>query len=254
MKIHKKISAYNNSERGEFRYIVMHYIGAVSSAKNNAIYFAGGDRQASAHYYVDHEIWQGTKLSRASWHCGGAKRGTSGGKLYGEVKNYNSIGIEMCIKRKDGKYYVTNDTVARLNELVPYLMKKFNVPKENIVRHYDVNGKKCPNCYTEDNFKTTLIDNKRWEDFRNAITKMPSEGERYLGRFPTKTVNKDVGSKTDIKRWQKILCWAGFKTKVDGLFGPDTLRKTKAFQRKLGVVADGSVGSITRGEAKLYRR
>jgi N-acetylmuramoyl-L-alanine amidase len=69
----------------------------------------------------------------------------------------------MCIKRKNGKYYVTNATVGQLKKLVPYLMKKFNIPKENVVRHYDVNGKKCPNCYTEDNFKTTLIDNKRWK-------------------------------------------------------------------------------------------
>jgi len=253
MKVHKKISKYNNSERGEFKYIVIHYIGAVSSAKNNAIYFAGGDRQASAHYYVDHEIWQGTKLSRASWHCGGAKRGTSGGKLYGKVKNYNSIGIEMCIKRKDGKYYVTNATIEQLKKLVPYLMKKFNIPKENVVRHYDVNGKKCPNCYTEDNFKATLIDNKRWEDFRNEIT-ASYKGEKYKGLLPKKTINKRIGNKSDIKRWQKFLCWFGKDTAIDGSFGPDTIRKTKAFQRKVGIAVDGSVGAITRAEAKAYRK
>ena len=43
-------------------------------------------------------------------------------------------------------------------------------------------------------------------------------------------------------------------TAIDGSFGPDTIRKTKAFQRKVGIAVDGSVGAITKAEAKAYRK
>lgn len=49
---------YNLSPRREaVRYIVVHYVGdgtsAAGSAKRNCMYFAGGNRQASAHYFID---------------------------------------------------------------------------------------------------------------------------------------------------------------------------------------------------------
>ena len=52
------INCYLNSNTP--KYIVVHYVGAQSStALNNCKYFAGGDRQASAHYFVDDtSIWQ----------------------------------------------------------------------------------------------------------------------------------------------------------------------------------------------------
>ena len=31
--------------------------------------------------------------------------------------------------------------------LVRYLMKKYGIPKTNVVRHYDVTGKLCPGIY-----------------------------------------------------------------------------------------------------------
>lgn len=255
MKIYKKISKYNYSSRQGLKpkYITIHYIGAVSSAKNNAIYFTGGDRQASAHFYVDHEIWQGTALSKAAWHCGGPKRGSTGGTYYKKCNNLNSIGIEMCVKENKKGFYITKETEKNMKELVPYLMKKYHIPKENVIRHFDVTGKKCPNCYTEDNFKATLIDNKRWEDFRDEIT-AGYKGKKYKGLLPKKTINKRIGNKTDIKRWQKFLCWFGADVEIDGDFGKDTEAKTEIFQRKVGLVADGSAGPKTIAEAKVYRR
>ena len=71
-KIKKKLSKYNQQSRqgNSIRYIVIHYVGAISSAKNNCIYFAGGNRNASAHFFVDSSIWQCIPLSKAAWHCG----------------------------------------------------------------------------------------------------------------------------------------------------------------------------------------
>ena len=72
LKINKYLSKYNQQSRNGSvpRHIVIHYVGAISSAKNNCIYFAGGNRNASAHFFVDKQIWQSIPLSKAAWHCG----------------------------------------------------------------------------------------------------------------------------------------------------------------------------------------
>ena len=68
-KINKTKRSTPMSKNG---YIVVHFVGAVSSAKNNAMFFYDKDRQASAHYFVDdNEIWQCVRTKNyASWHCG----------------------------------------------------------------------------------------------------------------------------------------------------------------------------------------
>ena len=54
LPIQRKISPYNHSGVNNIQYIVIHYTGnRGDTAKNNADYFYGGDRQASAHYVVD---------------------------------------------------------------------------------------------------------------------------------------------------------------------------------------------------------
>ena len=54
MNIIKMHGSYNRSvRRGSIKYIVVHYTGTQASAKNNCAYFAGGDRQASADYFID---------------------------------------------------------------------------------------------------------------------------------------------------------------------------------------------------------
>lgn len=173
MQIHKKISNYNNeSRRGyEVKYIVIHYVGAVSTAKNNADYFAGGDRQASAHYFVDEtSIWQSVEDNRAAWHCGGPLQGSGGHSFYGYCTNLNSIGIEMCVVRKDGHYIVKTDTVNNTAWLVQKLMKAYGISKEHVIRHYDVTGKDCPAAYPEYAPTDYLLSDPAWNRFRDRIT------------------------------------------------------------------------------------
>lgn len=60
----------------------------------------------------------------------------------------------------------------------------------------------------------------------------------------------------DVRTWQTILIGAGVlpQGQDDGVFGVKTLAATKAFQRKLGVTADGIVGPATReAVANLFR-
>lgn len=51
--------------------------------------------------------------------------------------NENSIGIEMCVN-KDGYFRKTYKSTL---ELTKYLMDKYNILLENIVRHYDASRK-----------------------------------------------------------------------------------------------------------------
>lgn len=137
----RMISRYNHESRNgqAIKYIVMHYTGnTTDTAKANANYFATGDRGASAHYFVDStSIYQSVDDSNAAWHCG---RNYGTNNLFGKCTNKNSIGIEMCSTAGA----IEAKTINRTVELVRYLMQKYNVPADRVVRHYDVCSKHCP--------------------------------------------------------------------------------------------------------------
>lgn len=128
----------------DVRYIVVHYTGsgtsAAGAARANCIYFSGGDRQASAHYFIDDEnIYEyADPATKLCWHVG------DGHGAYG-ITNTNSIGIEVC---QDGDNPFTEAEIERLRWLVRKLMADFGVPAERVVRHYDASRKLCPYYYT----------------------------------------------------------------------------------------------------------
>ncbi|MCI7145036.1 MAG: peptidoglycan-binding protein [Clostridiales bacterium] len=77
----------------------------------------------------------------------------------------------------------------------------------------------------------------------------------YTGKYPASTVSKKKGTKTNIKRWQSYLKWYGYSSiKVDGKFGNQTVKYTKAFQKKNGLKADGVAGSKTIAKAKKVKK
>ena len=126
-------------------YIVIHYTANGSpstpnAAKNNCIYFNNGNRDASAHYFIDNSgIWMFADPSMWScWHVG------DGHGAYG-ITNQNSIGIEVV--QDDDKPF-SEIEINYLEELVAVLMMKYNVPKNRVVRHYDASRKACPWYYT----------------------------------------------------------------------------------------------------------
>lgn len=44
----------------------------------------------------------------------------------------------------DSNYYFTTKTLNNAIRLNLYLMQKYNIPIDRVIRHYDVNGKECP--------------------------------------------------------------------------------------------------------------
>lgn len=165
VEINKKLTPYNFTAMSNKKnqYIVMHYVGAVSSAENNAVYYAREKLKASAHYFVDEKsIWQSVEDSNSAWHCGGGLQGVNGHTFYGKCTNSNSIGIEMCVKKDEkGNWYFEPDTVKNTIDLVKMLMEKHKIPIDRVIRHFDVTGKICPAPYVDkpvewDNFKALL--------------------------------------------------------------------------------------------------
>lgn len=170
MTINKLLTPYNytSGNISRIKYIVIHYVGAVGGAEANCKYYASQKLSASAHYFVGHsgEIWQSVEDKNVAWHCGGKKyANTTGGTYNGICTNANSIGIEMCVKKDgNGTWYYEDATVESTIALTKELMKKYNIPAENVIRHFDVTGKSCPVPYVSNNTKHT------WNDFKAAIT------------------------------------------------------------------------------------
>lgn len=150
----------NFTDRGknpEIKYIVIHDTGNTgvgANALNHKNYMQNNKRGASAHYFVDDiGIVQFVGDSKSAGAVG------DGHGRYG-IRNQNSISIEMCIN-SDGNYAKTYKNTV---ELTKNLMKKFNIPIDRVVRHYDASRKSCPNHMRKDNWKA-------WWQFKEEIKK-----------------------------------------------------------------------------------
>ena len=166
------------------KYIVVHYTAGSTSkagaARNTAVMFSKPSTYASADFIVDDETivqFNPDIRNRYCWHCGDNKNMFSmGGKLHGKCTNANSIGIEVCStnpnwqasdQANSKKWSFTDSVVNNAVELVKYLMQTYNIPAENVVRHYDVTGKLCPGIigWNEDSGNA-----KKWEEFKARLT------------------------------------------------------------------------------------
>lgn len=246
-KINKKISSYNHSSRSgrKIEYIVIHWVGAVSTAKNNGTYFANGNRNASAHYFVDDtSIWQSVEDKNSAWHCGGGLQGSGGHTYYKKCMNSNSLGIEMCCKRKDGRLYVTDKTIKNTAELVKYLQKKYGITDARVIRHYDVTGKSCP---------APFLTAASWSKLHKTLTGAAKTGSQNAPaklKAPIWTVKRGSTGQ-QVKRLQQCLNKImGTELAVDGSFGPATDKVFRQFQRDYGLVVDGSCGPKSRAKIK----
>ena len=126
------------------KYIVVHYTGNDGDTdENNGNYFKNNITQTSAHYFVDDDsVTQTVYDNYVAWHCGGSSY------KHQYCRNSNSIGVEICDDVMNGTIYPSAATIRNALELVEYLMKKYSIPKANVIRHYDVTGKICPGYWS----------------------------------------------------------------------------------------------------------
>ena len=154
-------------------YIVMHYVGAVSTARNNGDYFANNaNLGASAHYFVDETtVVSSVPPEESAGHCG---VDYSGGRapFWGKCRNKNSIGIEMCCKKDSrGNWYIEPETVNNAVRLVKMLMSRYGIDADHVVRHYDVCWKICPWPWVNDE--------NQWRAFKQRLEETGTEPKWY---------------------------------------------------------------------------
>jgi peptidoglycan hydrolase-like protein with peptidoglycan-binding domain len=74
----------------------------------------------------------------------------------------------------------------------------------------------------------------------------PSKPTTNTSNLGDKMPTLKRGSKgTDVRRLQGLLTANGYKTTIDGIFGPQTEKKVRAFQSKRAKPSDGIVGRVT---------
>lgn len=170
------------------KYIVVHYTANDGdTAENNGNYFKNNYVGASAHYFVDDDsVCQSVPDNYIAWHCG------ANSYKHSECRNGNSIGVELCDHRKNGVVYPTNETIANALELVESLMKKYNVPKANVIRHYDVTGKLCPAYWSGSTSNDSLWKSEFWNKLNAPQSGDNSKNEVAQGKNETAVKNDSV--------------------------------------------------------------
>ena len=124
----------------EVNNIFVHYTANPgTSAAQNRSYFEqlkdNHERSASAHFIIGYngEILQCVPLDEIAYAV--------------QTRNEDSISIECCYKADNGQF--TQETYDSLIRLLSWLIDAYELEPEDILRHYDCGGKKCPIYYTE---------------------------------------------------------------------------------------------------------
>lgn len=124
----------------EVNNIFVHYTANPgTSAAQNRSYFEqlkdNHERSASAHFIIGYngEIIQCVPLDEIAYAV--------------QTRNEDSISIECCYKADNGQF--TQETYDSLIKLLKWLIDAYDLQPDDILRHYDCGGKKCPIYYTE---------------------------------------------------------------------------------------------------------
>lgn len=227
-----------NKTRYPIKYIVIHYTGTANADAYNFIRASNNPSatRASADFYVgfDGTIWQyNTQLDKRScWAVGGGRQSAYGGSFYGKATNMNCVSIEMCVRNTTGNYNVNAPgwkieakTVNATAELTKYLMRKYNVTADRVIRHFDVNGKYCPGVI---GWNAPSGSEAQWKAFKKKISgtkvnapvvekpvekptqKPSSDGCPYIFKVTVSNLNIRKGPGTNYAKTGKFTGKGGF--------------------------------------------
>lgn len=120
--------------------IFVHYTAnpGTSAAQNRSYFEQQKDtheRSVSAHFIIGYEgeVIQCIPLDEIAYAV--------------QTRNEDSISIECCFLAEDGSF--TKATYDSLIGLLAWLTDSYDLAPDDILRHYDCGGKKCPLYYTE---------------------------------------------------------------------------------------------------------
>lgn len=250
----KSISYGGTRKVSSIKYIVLHYTGnKTDKAVNNAKYYRDSNtRAAGAHYFVDETtVYQSIDDLKIAYSVGGSKYSNSkGASMYGKITNKNSISIEMC----SSNGMISDATIINVVALCKKLMTKYNIPAQNIYRHWDVNGKPCPGWGG-----WIDSDQSKWNSVKKSLSgsvATTSTKKIYSGTFPIvpPTLKKN-STGTQVNRLQNFLNWyGGYGLMADSKFGNATDKAVRDFQKKEKLTVDGIFGTTSLAKAKAIKK
>lgn len=148
---------------GRIKNLFVHYTAnPETTAMQNRGYFEGlsetGERSASAHFIIgyDGEIVQCIPLEEEAYAVAG--------------RNTDSISIECCYINENGSF--TDATYQSLIRLLSWLLGKYNLNSDDILRHYDCGGKLCPLYYVNHE--------DEWEQLKTDVAEYIDENGTYF--------------------------------------------------------------------------
>lgn len=202
------------------KWIVIHYTGAPGSARNNGIYFSGGNRNASAHYFIDdNDTVLSVPEGDTAWAVGNFRG------------NQESISIEVC---SDGEDF-TSSEIERLRACTLDLMNRYGIDASHVIRHHDVADyytgrfvdphKDCPAPYVSGD-----PTGAKWKTLHDYVTGVSQSA-------PTGGGQESNGNSTSDSVEQPS---ASGDIDVDGYWGRNT---TKKLQQHFGLYVDGIISS-----------
>lgn len=238
MEIKKNLTTQNWNEGtlSRIKYIVVHYTGNNGdTALANSNYFKSY-RGSSAHYFVDeNSIYQSVEDKNIAWHCG------ANTYYHQDCRNHNSLGVELCsyISSK-GNYAFKAKTVENAIRLIKELMVKYNVPAANVIRHYDVTGKICPEPYVRDA--------KTWSAFKAKLTEITTieEDDEMIETIKITVNGKEVKADAIVKDGNTFIKLRGLENAGFNVgYDENTKMRTLDNQvKELTIVVDGKETSV----------
>ena len=172
------------------KYLAIHYTAGASSAGGRALGMKSDwekTRRASADFGVDDRDMVQFNPDPKNYYCWAVGDPKTGHVSCPDGYNRNTISIEICSSIKAGcsvqksnheGWYYTNEALNNGIRLAKILMKKYNIPIERVVRHYDISGKLCPGIigwndgrlYTTKGEKTNKFNNSKvWASFKEKL-------------------------------------------------------------------------------------
>jgi N-acetylmuramoyl-L-alanine amidase CwlA len=173
------LTKYHRERHSRIKWIVVHYTGTAASALANARAIEKPlAKPRSTHYFVDGGLVMAVvPEARAAWHIGGPDPDK---KL--DVYNTNAIGVDLCEDKLiydadhksvgDRDWYFTEETEATAAALIGGIMRRYAIPLDHVVRHYDVTGKWCPRPFVGDDINQAYGEsgNSRWRGFLALVS------------------------------------------------------------------------------------
>ena len=171
------------------KYLAIHFTAGSSSAfgRAKAIKHVFEKRQASADFAVDDYEMVQFNPDLKNYYCWAVGDRKAAHVNCPDGGNRNTISIEICSslwagasveKPNHDGWYFTDAVLENAVKLAKILMKKYNIPIERVVRHYDISGKLCPGLvgwndgrlYTSDGKSTTKMNNSEaWLNFKSRL-------------------------------------------------------------------------------------